>query len=127
MNLSIIVQVRYMAQDKHRRNWGVYPQSLPDLKTKLIIFLLNMKKPIIVPFRDVILLKRENETTTSGLVLPSKSINIGTVIATGDGKYADGCLNPMSVREGDKVIFEGEGIEYHDYILLKEEQILASI
>ncbi|TWT64086.1 MULTISPECIES: co-chaperone GroES [Rubinisphaera] len=91
----------------------------------------------IVPLGDKVVLKRqEAETTTSGgIVLPDSAQNKpqrGEVIAIGDGHVkSDGTKIPLTVKEGDKVIFSsyaGDEIKVgdEDYLLLRESDILAT-
>lgn len=91
----------------------------------------------IVPLGDKVVLKRqEAETTTSGgIVLPDSAQNKpqrGEVIAIGDGHVkSDGTKVPLTVKEGDKVIFSsyaGDEIKVgdEDYLLLRESDILAT-
>ena len=92
--------------------------------------------PRIVPLGDRVVLKREEaETTTSGgIVLPDSAADKpqrGSVIAIGDGHVKDdGTKVPLTVKEGDRVIFSsyaGEEIKIdeEEYLLLKESDILA--
>ncbi len=98
----------------------------------------NSKKLRILPLGDRVLVKLlpREERTASGIIIPEtvsgdRSDNRrGTVIAVGEGKYDDGKLVPMSVKEGDEVLFqwgdkvEIEGEEYH---IVSESSILAVI
>lgn len=92
----------------------------------------------LIPLGDRVVVKRaEAETTTSGgIVLPDSAANKpqrGEVIAIGDGHVkSDGTKLPLTVKEGDKVIFSpygGEDIKIGDeeYLLLRESDILALI
>ena len=91
----------------------------------------------IVPLGDKVVVKRqEAETTTSGgIVLPDSAQNKpqrGEVVAIGDGHVkSDGTKLPLTVKEGDKVIFSsyaGDEIKLGDeeYLLLRESDILAT-
>ncbi|WP_339749984.1 co-chaperone GroES [uncultured Rubinisphaera sp.] len=91
----------------------------------------------IVPLGDKVVLKRQAaETKTSGgIVLPDSAQNKpqrGEVIAIGDGHVkSDGTKVPLTVKEGDKVIFSsyaGDEIKVgdEDYLLLRESDILAT-
>lgn len=56
----------------------------------------------------------------------------GVVVAVGPGKYDDGELVPMSIKEGDKVIFSKYGydevkVSGEEYYILSESNILAVI
>ena len=91
----------------------------------------------IVPLGDKVVVKRqEAETTTSGgIVLPDSAQDRpqrGEVIAVGDGHVKnDGTKLPLTVKEGDRVIFSaygGDEIKLGDeeYLLLRESDILAT-
>jgi chaperonin GroES len=65
----------------------------------------------LVPLEDRVLVKllETEEMTKTGIVLPDtakEKPSKGKVIAVGPGKYSDkGDLLPMSVKEGDIVVF----------------------
>ncbi len=91
----------------------------------------------IVPLGDKVVVKRqEAETTTSGgIVLPDSAQDKpqrGEVIAVGDGHVKnDGTKLPLTVKEGDRVIFSAYGgdeikIGDEEYLLLRESDILAT-
>jgi len=85
------------------------------------------------------LLKEDQKTTKSGIVLPDnvekKEQTKGMVISVGQGKVNDkGEKTPMSVKVGDKVLFskpwsDDKKIEEEDkkYYIISEEDILAII
>ena len=90
----------------------------------------------LVPLGDRVVLKRaEAEGVTSGgIVLPDSARDKpqkGEVVAIGDGHVKDdGQRVPLTVKEGDRVIFSpyaGEEISIGDdeYVLLRESDILA--
>ncbi|APC38863.1 co-chaperone GroES [Clostridium estertheticum] len=91
----------------------------------------------IRPLSDRVLIKRleAEETTKSGIVLSGASKEKpqeAEVIAVGPGKTEDGKLIKMEVKTGDKVLFSkysGNEIKYDgiDYIILKQEELLAII
>jgi chaperonin GroES len=92
----------------------------------------------LVPLGDRVVLKRADaETVTSGgIVLPDSAHDKpqrGEVVAIGDGYVKnDGTKVPLTVKEGDRVIFSsygGEEISLGDdeYLLLRESDILAVI
>lgn len=98
------------------------------------------KKPSIIPLGDRVLIKLlpREEKTASGIIIPDtisgsgdRSDNRrGTVIAVGEGKYDDGKLVPMTVKEGDEVLFQwGEKIEMdrEEYYVVSEANLLAVI
>ena len=91
----------------------------------------------LVPLGDRVVLKREaaEETTAGGIVLPDSAQDKpqrGEVVAVGDGHVKnDGTKVPLTVQEGDKVIFSsyaGDDITVGDdeYLLLRESDILAT-
>ncbi len=91
----------------------------------------------IRPLGDRALIKPEKgseETTTSGIILPDSGEakqDRGTVVAVGPGKVGDDNeLIPMSVKQGDTVLFQwGDKVEYggEEYYLVTEGNILAVI
>jgi chaperonin GroES len=77
-----------------------------------------------------------HKKTASGIFIPEsmdkEKVEIGTVIAVGEGSYQEGRLVPIKVKVGDKVIFSKYGydeikIDDKKYFILKEENILAII
>ncbi len=91
----------------------------------------------VVPLGERVVVKRaEAESTTAGgIVLPDSAQDKpqrGEVIAVGDGHVKnDGTKVPLTVKEGDRVIFAawgGEEIEVGDekLLLLRESDILAT-
>ncbi|MBI4122883.1 MAG: co-chaperone GroES [Parcubacteria group bacterium] len=93
----------------------------------------------IKPLADHILLEplKQEEKTKSGILLPETAEKErpeqGKVIAVGPGKKTDdGKLLPMEVKPGDVVLFTKYGpnevkIDEKDYLICKEEDILAII
>ena len=92
----------------------------------------------IVPLGDRVVLKRAEaeDTTAGGIVLPDAAKNKpqrGEVVAIGDGHVNDkGERVPLTVKEGDKVIFSsyaGDEITIGDeeYLLLRESDIMATL
>ncbi|WP_298863452.1 co-chaperone GroES [uncultured Gimesia sp.] len=91
----------------------------------------------IVPLGDKVVLKREvaESTTAGGIVLPDSAQDKpqrGEVVAVGDGHVkSDGTKLPLTVKEGDRVIFSPYGgdeikIGGEEYLLLRESDILAT-
>lgn len=88
---------------------------------------------MIKPLHDRVLIKPETpeQKTKSGLYIPdtaSEKPQRGEVIAVGNGKKDE----PMTVSQGDRVLYSKYGgqevkIEGEDYIILKENEILAVI
>ncbi len=89
-----------------------------------------------VPLKDRVLLKRvdQEEKTPGGIIIPDtakeKPVE-GEVLAVGSGVRDDqGNLHPLEVKVGDKVLFSKWGgnevkIEGHDYVIMKESDILG--
>ncbi len=91
----------------------------------------------LIPLGDRVVLKREEAVgkTAGGIVLPDSAKDKpqrGQIVAVGDGHVkSDGTRLPLTVKEGDRVIFSpyaGEEIRMddHDYVLLREQDILAT-
>jgi len=91
----------------------------------------------IVPLGDKVVLKRQEAeaTTAGGIVLPDTAQDKpqkGEVVAVGDGHVKDdGTKTPLTVKEGDRVIFSsyaGDEIKIGDtdFLLLREGDILAT-
>ena len=91
----------------------------------------------IAPLGDRVVLKRAEaeETTAGGIVLPDAAKDKpqrGEVVAVGDGHTKDdGTKTPLTVKEGDTVIFSsyaGDEITIGDeeMLLLRESDILAT-
>ncbi len=92
---------------------------------------------MIKPLHDNLVIKPKevNETTSSGIVLPStvdkERPEQGEVIAIGDGKLLDnGQKAPMTVKVGDMVMFKKYSpdeikVEEEDYLIISESDVLA--
>ncbi len=75
--------------------------------------------------------------TASGLYIPEtaqEKPQHGTIVAVGPGKYAEqtGNLIPLSVKEGDKVLygkFAGQeiSIDGKSYLIMRESDIYATV
>lgn len=92
----------------------------------------------IKPLHDRVLIKRveANAKTAGGIIIPDtakEKPSEGIVEAVGNGFRAeDGKIVPMSVKEGDKVLFsKWSGTEVkvngEDRLLVKESEILGII
>ncbi len=85
--------------------------------------------------RVIVKLSESEETTKSGLVLPSNAkekSGIAEVIVVGPGGSIDGKNIEMTVKIGDKVVYSkysGTEIKFQDieYIILKQNDILAIV
>jgi chaperonin GroES len=91
----------------------------------------------IVPLGDRVVVKRADAEarTKGGIVLPDTAKDKpqkGEVVAVGEGYIRDdGTRVPLTVKEGDDVIFSSYGGEEirvgdEDYLLLRESDILAT-
>lgn len=93
----------------------------------------------IRPLRDRVVIKREDEEHVSagGIVIPDTASNEkptrGKVCFVGTGEVLkDGSVRPLAVKVGDQVLFgKYSGTEVKidgtDYVIMKEEDILAVI
>ncbi|WEG73691.1 co-chaperone GroES [Vagococcus intermedius] len=86
--------------------------------------------------RVVIEVVQEEEVTAGGLVLTSaakEKPQTGNVVAIGDGYMSnDGTKLPLSVKAGDKVLFEkyaGSEVKHEgkDYLIVHEKDIIAIV
>jgi chaperonin GroES len=88
------------------------------------------------PLHDRVLLRRieEKETVKGGIIIPDTAKEKpmeGEVISVGPGKVMeDGKRSPMDVKAGDRVLFGKYAgteikIDDKDYIIMREEEILA--
>ena len=85
--------------------------------------------------RVLIKMKEGEETTKSGIILASSAKEkpqIATVIEVGPGRMIDGKIEEIAVKKGDDVVvskYAGTEIKYEgeEYIILKEEDILAIV
>lgn len=89
------------------------------------------------PLHNYVLLERieEENKTAGGIFIPDnakeKPVH-GRVIAIGDGTIENGQKVPLSVKPGDNVLFAKWAssanevkIDGHDYVLIKESDILG--
>ena len=80
-------------------------------------------------------IKNAGERSVSGIIIPEtvgedRGAKKGEVVAVGAGKYDDGILVPMSVKVGDKVLFQwGDKltVDGEEYEMVSESAILAVI
>ena len=89
------------------------------------------------PLHNYVLLERieEENKTAGGIIIPDSAQekpSRGRVIATGPGMYNGDDLIPMTVKQGDTVLFAKWAssanevkIDGRDYILIKETDILG--
>ncbi len=80
-------------------------------------------------------IKKEGERSVSGIIIPEtvgedRGSKKGEVVAVGPGKHDDGVLIPMTVKVGDKVLFQwGDKltVDGTEYEMVAESSILAII
>jgi chaperonin GroES len=86
--------------------------------------------------RLIVEVLEEEETTTSGIVLPDtarEKPQRGKVLAVGPGSRSDsGELIPLDVAEGDEIIFSKYGgtevkVGLDDLLILRESDVLAKV
>src|SRR5579863_6082396 len=91
----------------------------------------------ITPLHDRVLVRRleEKESVKGGIIIPGlghEKPQEGEVIAVGSGRREKGELIPLDVKPGDRILFgkySGNDIKIDDeeYMILKEDEILAKI
>lgn len=90
----------------------------------------------LVPLFDRLIVEREiaEEKTAGGLYFPEAAKEkpmLGTVVACGAGKIRDdGTLQPMTIKEGDKILFgkyAGSVVSFkgRELLLLIESDVFA--
>ncbi len=86
--------------------------------------------------RVIVQAVEEEETTSSGIVLPDtakEKPQKGKVLAVGDGKVDDdGNRIPLDVSEGDEVLYSKYGgteikVDGEDLLVLRESDVLAKV
>jgi chaperonin GroES len=91
----------------------------------------------LTPLHDRVIVKRieEKETVRGGIIIPDSAKEKpmeGEIIAVGSGKREKGETVPLDVKPGDRVLFgkySGTEIKIEDeeFLILREEEILAKI
>ena len=91
----------------------------------------------ITPLHDRVLVRRleEKETAKGGIIIPDtakEKPHEGEVIAVGAGKLEKGHRIALDVKVGDRILFgkyTGNDIKIEDqeYLILREEEILAKV
>lgn len=96
-----------------------------------------MSKTKFKPLHDRVLIERvEGETKTAGgIYIPDSAKDKpieGKVVATGEGKWIDGTVKPLTVKVGDKVLFSKYAetevkIGGDTFLILREDDLLGVI
>ena len=91
----------------------------------------------VTPLHDRVLVRRieEKETQKGGIIIPDtakEKPQEGEVIAVGAGKIEKGQRIALDVKAGDRILFgkySGTEIKIEDeeYLILREEEILAKL
>jgi chaperonin GroES len=91
----------------------------------------------ITPLHDRVLVRRteEKESVKGGIIIPDSAKEKpqeGEVVAVGGGRREKGELIPLDVKPGDRILFgkySGNEIKIEDeeFLILKEDEILAKI
>src|ERR1700688_2103632 len=91
----------------------------------------------ITPLHDRVVVKRleEKETAKGGIIIPDtakEKPQEGEVMSVGAGKIEKGQRVPLDVKVGDRILFgkyTGNDITIDDqeYLILREEEILAKL
>ena len=89
----------------------------------------------LTPLGERVLVRRitEGETVRGGIIIPDSAKEKpqeGVVVAVGTGRFDKGQHVPMSVKEGDRVLFgkySGSDIKIdnEEFLILKEEEIFG--
>lgn len=91
------------------------------------------------PLNNYVLIKRieEENKTAGGIIIPDtakEKPSRGRVVTVGDGAFENGVRVPMTVKNGDTVLFAKWAasanevkIDGTDYVLIKESDILGII
>lgn len=100
----------------------------------------SSNNPNIKPLGDRVLIKEfegkdKMEKTAGGIFIPDsvkedRGAKQGEVIAVGPGRIDDGELIPMSVKVGDKVLYQwGDTVKIGEteYVLVSENGLLAVV
>lgn len=109
--------------------------------SRFLTIMKNMKdiSKKIKPLQDRVLIKEDTESkerkTSGGIIIPAdagedKGSKRGEVVAVGAGRTEDGKIIPVSVKVGDKVLFQwGDKVKIgeEEYYLVRESEILAVV
>lgn len=95
-----------------------------------------MSKIKVTPLGDRVLVKQDDEVTEGGIYIPDTAKEApqwGTIVRTGKGKATeDGKILPLSVKEGDKVIFGKYSgtkvkVDSDELLFMREDDIMAVV
>lgn len=91
----------------------------------------------ITPLHDRVIVKRieEKESVRGGIIIPDtakEKPQEGEVVAVGSGRREKGELIPLDVKVGDRILFGKYSgneikIDEQEYLILKEDEILAKL
>jgi chaperonin GroES len=91
----------------------------------------------VTPLHDRVLVRRleEKETAKGGIIIPDtakEKPHEGEVMAVGAGKIEKGKRVPLDVKMGDRILFgkytgNDITIDGQEYLILREEEILAKV
>ncbi|KAJ3207491.1 10 kDa heat shock protein [Clydaea vesicula] len=91
----------------------------------------------IIPLFDRVLIQRVKaaERTASGIYIPEKAqetLNEGLVVAVGPGAFVDGKLQPVALKNGERVLLPPYGgsavkVGSEEYLLFRDSEILAKL
>jgi|SRR5579864_4824425 len=91
----------------------------------------------VTPLHDRVMVRRleEKEIAKGGIIIPDtakEKPQEGEVMAVGAGKFEKGHRVPLDVKVGDRILFgkyTGNDIKIDDqeYLILREEEILAKL
>lgn len=92
----------------------------------------------MIPMQDnvVVLIDKEEKKTEAGIILQGENSTQthleGTVVAHGDGFTEDGHTRPITVKEGDRVMFvenKANRVKYNgkEHFIIPERDIMAII
>ena len=91
----------------------------------------------ITPLHDRVLVKRieDKETVRGGIIIPDSATEKpqeGEIVAAGAGKMEKGARVPLDVKVGDRILFGKYSgseikIENEEYLILREDEILAKL
>jgi chaperonin GroES len=106
---------------------------MPGGQAKLRSFCMKLR-----PLNDRVIVKRleEEQKSAGGIIIPDtakEKPQQGRIVAAGHGKMLEnGKVNPLTVKEGDRVLFGKYSgtevkIEGEEHLIMREDDILAII